>query len=94
MDRLEEQLRKALARKEPPDGFAAKTIAVAGRSTGRGWRGWAAQGIAAAVVLVVAGGLAYRQHEGEVAKEQVMHAMRITAAKLNRIQARVREVER
>ena len=94
MDRLEEQLRHALARKEPPDGFAAKAIAAAGRRREWSWHGWAAQGIAAAAVLIMAGGLAYRQHEGEVAKKQVMEAMRITAAKLNRIQVRVREMER
>ena len=94
MDGLEKHLRDALARKEPPDGFAAKVGAAAGRPAGTGWRGWAVQGLAAALVLVVAGGLAYRRHEGEAAKEQVMQAMRITASKLNRIQARVREVRR
>lgn len=47
---------------------------------------------AAALVIVSGGSLAYRRHEGRVAKEQVMTAMRITAGKLNHIQARVKEV--
>jgi hypothetical protein len=43
-------------------------------------------------MMVVGSGLAYRRHQGEVAKEQVMQAMKITAVKLHRIQAHVQEV--
>jgi hypothetical protein len=90
MDSFEEQLKQALARKEPPAGFAARVSAAASRR-------WTVRefypGMAAALVLVMLGsGLAWRQHEGELAKERVMTAMRITAVKLNRIQAHVREV--
>jgi hypothetical protein len=48
---------------------------------------------AAAAVLVIAGGsgVAWRRHQGMVAKEQVMLAMRITAGKLNHIQEHMRE---
>lgn len=57
---------------------------------------WAA---AAAIVAAVAGGIQYRhvQNEraeraaGEAAKEQIMQALRITASKLQVVQAAVRE---
>ena len=95
MDRLEESLKSALARKEPPDGFAQR---VAGRAAARPapapstWvpQRWIAA--AAVVVMAVGGGVAYRQRQGEMAKEQVMQAMKITAVKLHRIQAHVQEV--
>jgi hypothetical protein len=94
MDRLEEQLRGALARKEPSAGFADRvaTAAAADRRVVRMPMPRWAMAAAATIVLGVGSGLAYRQHQGEVAKEQVMTAMRITAVKLNRIQAHVREV--
>jgi hypothetical protein len=91
MDRLEESLKNALARKEPPDGFAQR---VAMRAAARP-ASWAPQrwiAAAAVVVMAVGGGMAYRQRQGEMAKEQVMQAMKITAVKLHRIQAHVQEV--
>jgi hypothetical protein len=86
---LEEQLREALARKAAPDGFAGRVTARARlRRSSAPW--WSA---AAAVLLMAAGGGAvYRRHQGEVAKEQVMTAMKITAVKLHRIQTHVLEV--
>ena len=88
MDRLEESLKIALARKDAPPGFAQRVTrrAEARPAVSR----WLAA--AAAVVLVVAGsGAAYRRRQGEVAKEQVMTAMKITAVKLHRIQVHVQE---
>jgi hypothetical protein len=48
---------------------------------------------AAAAVLVIVGGsgAAWRRHQGMVAKDQVMLAMRIAAGKLNHVQAHMRE---
>ncbi len=92
MDRLEESLKLALARKEPPDGFARK---VARRADAPRRSSWAPQrwvATAAVVMMAVGGGVAYRRHQGEMAKEQVMQAMKITAVKLHRIQAHVQEV--
>ncbi len=92
MDWLEEELRHALARKEPAPGFADR-VRVATRPHRvypvRRWLG------AAAALLVVSssGGLAWRHHRGVVAKEQVLLALRISADKLNHIQAHVREVK-
>ena len=93
MDRLEESLKSALARKEPPDGFAQRVAAkAAAPARAAAWTPprWIAA--AAVAALAVGGGVAYRQRQGEMAKEQVMQAMKITAVKLHRIQAHVQEV--
>jgi hypothetical protein len=89
MDWLEKQLQEALERKEPPPGFAEKVTAAARRPRSAVPR-WLP--VAAAVVLI-AGGAAYREHRGHMAKERVMLAMRITAGALNHIQSHVREVK-
>ena len=89
---LEEQLKQALAREAAPDGFAERVAARAGAgrvSTSFAPR-WAAA--AAILVLLVGSGVAYRRHQGEVAKQQVMTAMKITAVRLHRIQSHVLEV--
>jgi hypothetical protein len=83
MDWLEQELRQALARKDPPSGadFSLRLTSV---------RPWLA---AAAALIVAAGGtLSWREHQGRIAKEQVMTAMRITSARLSHIQTHVREV--
>ena len=92
MDRLEESLKSALARKDPPPGFAAQ-VAARAAANGRG-RSYTPRWVAAAAVVVMAvgSGVAYRRHQGEMAKEQVMQAMKITAVKLHRIQSHVQEV--
>ena len=93
MDRLEQELRNALARQAPDDGFAERVARAAARPqrvTAMPMPRWA-MAAAATIVLGVGGGLAYREHQGEVAKEQLMSAMRVTSLKLNRIQAHVRE---
>ena len=91
MDRLEESLKAALARKEPSPDFARRVAerTRAGQARTRSpW--WLAT--AAGIALMVAGsGLEYRRRQGELAKEQVMQAMKITAVKLHRIQAAVVE---
>jgi len=89
MDWLEQELKQALARKEPPGGFAERV-----RWSARRPRFVMARWVAAAAALVVmtGGSLAWREHQGRVAKEQVMTAMRITSAKLKHIQGHVREV--
>lgn len=85
MDELEDQLRRAFQRIDPPAGFAERAIARA-RRKGVPPR-WLA---AAAAVLVLAGaGYAYRWHEGQTAKREVLLALRITSAKLTHIQAQV-----
>ena len=88
MDWLEQELKQALAREEPSPGFAERVSRAARRSRFVMPRRLAA----AAALVVVAGSLAWREHQGRVAKEQVMTAMRLTSAKLKHIQGHVREV--
>jgi uridylate kinase len=84
MDWLEQELKQALARKEPAPDFDARVRRRAVRTIPR----WMAA--AAAVVVIAGGGAVYRRHQqGEEAKEQVMLAMRIAGSKLNRVQAHV-----
>jgi hypothetical protein len=48
--------------------------------------------VAAAVLVILGGsGVAWRRHQGMVAKDQVMLAMRITSGKLSHVQAHMRE---
>jgi len=89
-EELERELRRALARKDAPLDFADRVVAAARRPRLLTMPRWMAA--AAALVVMAGGGVAYRRHEGMVAKDQVMLAARITAGQLNRIQAHVREV--
>jgi hypothetical protein len=93
MDWLEQELKTALGRKDPPAGFAERVIrqAAGGRAAYR-WSRWLAA--AAAVVLVAGAGMGYRQYRGEVARERVMQAFRIASVKVNHIQTHVREAAR
>lgn len=86
MDWLEQELKGALKRQDPPAGFADRVARRVVRPAYPRW--WA--GAAAAVVLLSAG-LGYRQYRGEMAKEQVMQAFKIAAVKVNHIQTQVRE---
>ena len=102
MDWLEQELRKSLNRKDPPQGFEER---VKGRlrepkrdSTGQAkasappW--WRLATAAALMIAAVAGGVGYRQHQGEVARQQVLQAFRIAGGSLNQIQTHVREAQR
>ena len=90
MDWLEQELKQALARKEPRPDFAARVHAAARPKPVFAMRRWMAA--AATLLVLTGGGLAYRRHQGMAAKDRVMLAMRITAGKLNHIQTRMREV--
>jgi type VI protein secretion system component VasF len=97
MTPFDADLKKALARVEPPDGFTerlATRIAALPprRRTPVYWR-WAAVAAAAAVLF---SGVSYeheRQMRGEAAKEKLLLAMRITSSKLQQAQQRIEEVE-
>ena len=105
MEDLEQQLKNALARKDAPEWFEAKVMAGIRREeamkTGPSlrWRWRWASALAATVLLI--GGAAW-QHErvvqeraaGESAKARLELALKITRAKLQRIEQRLNEVER
>jgi hypothetical protein len=97
MNRLEEELKKALQRVEPPAGFAERVLAKAAAeeqkktARSRAWFGWFTSSglrwaMACALCIVFAtSGLIYHHEErkrGEQAKEQLMLALRITSSKL------------
>jgi hypothetical protein len=103
MRNMDDELRNALRREEPPPGFADRVLQRAARGpfeqrqTSRPFVRWAA---AAAVVAALAGGFQYRtiQQEreerikGEAAKEQVVQALRIAGSKLHLVQAKIKEI--
>jgi hypothetical protein len=86
MDWLEQELAKALARKEPAAGFDGRVRARMHRRPR-----WLA--IAATILVMMGAGEAWRQHRGQLAKEQVMTAMRIAGSKLNRVQMQLKGTE-
>jgi hypothetical protein len=91
MDWLEQDLRDALAREEPPADFASRVVRRAERPVYRFPRWLAA---AAAVIVLAGAGLGYRQYRGEIAKEQLLQAFKIASVKVNRIQTQVQEAAR
>jgi hypothetical protein len=95
MDWLEQELKQALERKEPRADFDTRVndrVNALVRAKPRprqvlAMPRWLA---AAAVLLMMTGaGAGYRWHQGQVAKDQVMLAMRIAGGKLNRVQAQL-----
>jgi hypothetical protein len=103
MNRLEDNLRAILRRREPPDGFAARVLARLALETGRRhasratqrhpWFHWAA---AAALVLVLVGApLAeyHRRREGEAARAEAILALRIASNQLNSSLKKVVELQ-
>ena len=97
MTDFEDQLRRALERKDPSADFAARVVARATQPKRPlawvGWRSWAAAGIAASLCLGALGlEVEHRrkvEQEGKAASAQLMQAMKITSVKLQRIHKRV-----
>ena len=110
MSKLDDALREALRRQDPPEGFAARLMqrlpsrdregAVVRTMAPPRWSfrlRWAVA-LAAAIVLLVAGAEYRRQRLQRVAEErardQVMLALRITGSKLRMVQERIHWVAR
>ncbi len=87
MDDLEEQLRRAFAPEDPPAGFAGRVMERAGGIRRPSTPRWLAA--AAAVLILAGGGYGYRLHRGEMAKREVLLALRIASVKVNQIQTQV-----
>ena len=100
MDNLDNQLKRALTRKDPPPDFTAKVIArIQGREAKQpGWWFLFLQGHRAALaaglaglILVGGAGAAYHQRQveqqrrAEAARDQLMQALQITSVQLSRI---------
>ncbi len=96
MSRLDDELRNALRREEPPAGFAERVTArVNAAPPSRSWMRWA--GIAAAIVLLAGGFEVERERrvraQGEFARDQVMLALRITGSKLQTVKERIDAID-
>ena len=94
MSRLDDELKIALRRVDPPPGFAGRVLAGA-ESNRRGRRWWTA---AIAAGLLLAGGLEFERErriraEGEQAKQQVLLALRITGAKLQIVKEKIHAID-
>jgi hypothetical protein len=102
MNRLEDDLRIAMKREEPPEGFAERVLAKTETAKQRAWSRifawpglkWALAG--AMCLILVVGGIEYKRAQdervrGEAAKEQLMLALRITADKLQLAQTKVQQ---
>jgi hypothetical protein len=108
MNQFENELRRALQRVEPPQGFAERVLARTQTdhselAPSRWWAGflgtrglrWAAA-CALSVVLATSGFLYQRAMErrrGEAAKEQLMLALRITSSKLQVAEQGLRDLD-
>lgn len=110
MRSLDQLIRAALRRREPPAGFTERVMAqVAGQPAPRiGWirrleallgvlgLRWAAVGAVACLLLVI-GVVQYQREQraqGEMAKEQLKQALHIASSKLNLARKRVEEINR
>jgi hypothetical protein len=102
MNRLEDELRTALLRRDPPEGFTDRVMAkVPGRR--RPWSSWSHSWMAAAAAMLIAmlGGGAYEyqrvqriRQEGEQAKAQLVIALEIASEKLQSTKAKVLKVSK
>jgi hypothetical protein len=98
MEPFEEELKRALTRCEPPDGFterlAARIAALPpGKKQPSFWH-WTTAAAAAALLFTGAAVEHQREMRGETAKAKLLVAMRITSSKLQQAQKRIEEVER
>jgi hypothetical protein len=89
MDRLEDELRRAFAREDAPEGFAGRVMARTSRRPAVARR-WLA--VAAMLVVATGAGAAWRQHQGLEAKREVMLALRLAAAPVERVQVEIRGI--
>jgi hypothetical protein len=94
MEDLERQLKDALARKEQPPAFEAKVFAAIHAGQSKSWAFWRWEALAASVLALAAFGAhqhAVRERAaGEAAKARLQLALKITVAKLSKIQQTVR----
>ena len=101
MDDLEQQLKNALARKEPSPYFEARVLNAAKRQVKESRAVWRLRWLSAAVasVLIVTGVVWQRDREvrekaaGEAAKAKLELALKVTSVHLQRIQQKVNSIE-
>jgi hypothetical protein len=95
MTDFEDQLRKALERKQPSTGFAERVMAATShRPPPARWAHWRAWGAASIAASLFVGALSldlgrHERQQGEAARAQLIQAMQITSSHLQRIQKKV-----
>ncbi len=95
---LEDELRNAMRRVEPPAGFAERVLARAAAQTEAPALSWwrfprlRLASVAACAVLLVVAGAGYRQWQGETAKRRTLLALGIAGGELHATQMRVRHM--
>ena len=91
MSPLENDLRAALRREEPPADFIVRVMSrtPAGRRKPR----WIAAAVAACLLMGV-GGFGYREYRGRKARRELLLALQITGSKLKIAQQKVLELNR
>jgi hypothetical protein len=85
---LEDKLREALQRQDPPDGFAQRVAARVLRARQSPPRGrsrllWPAVSVAAAAALMLSISVQYRNFQEERAARQTIQALQIASEELN-----------
>lgn len=107
MTRLEDELRKALRRESPPDGFAERILARSAQAApakrSRRWSVWFGTrslrwAVATMCVVLAGAGIEYWKEQkerarGEAAKAQLMLALRITGSKLQFVQHKIQKIQ-
>jgi hypothetical protein len=93
MNDFEDELRRVLARTQPPADFAARVIAAAHRTAAPRPRRWAAAAIAACLALS-AGGFEYHQYQGRKAKQELLLALELAGGKLRMAHDKVSDLSR
>jgi hypothetical protein len=92
MKSFENELRSALTRRNPPEGFSERVISAIGRRRPHAYRRWL--GAAAVLVLMLASVFEHERRqriEARTASEELVRAMEIVNAKLDSARQRVIE---
>jgi hypothetical protein len=105
---FDDELKAALKRREPPEGFAERVLARTQSPAATrlpSWRerwgwwlipgrrpSWVTAGVIAALLLVASGVEYQHRRQGELAKQQVMLALEIAGSKLNYVQKKALEI--
>jgi hypothetical protein len=101
MDDFEQQLKRAMARQEPPAWFEAKVMSAAARQPRRRWEFWRMRWAAAALATVALTSGIVWQHQresqermaGEQAAAKLELALKITSKKLQHIEEQLEAVQ-
>lgn len=93
MTDFENELRAALRREPPPDGFARRVAARTPVTMKPRRTSWIAAAIAASLLLSI-GGFEYRQYQGRKAKQELLLALEITGSKLNLAERKITDWSR